>query len=157
MNEKSFPIRMQIGPGGRRMGSGSTKEEGSQIWIADFDGATGTVTAKHRLTNNPTEADGELWSPDGKYILFKSDVYPECGGTAAEESACNAKKVEEAKESRVKAQIFTHLLYRHWDAYKEGKRTHLFVVSAEGTGQNRTAGSSTAPTICERMVGLRSE
>ena len=27
----------------------------------------------------------------------------------------------------MKAQIFTHLLYRHWNAYKEGKRTHIFV------------------------------
>src|SRR5205807_2517801 len=27
--------------------------------------------------------------------------------------------------------IFTHLLYRHWNAYQEGKRTHLFVVPAD--------------------------
>src|SRR5207302_3015791 len=34
------------------------------------------------------------------------------------------------KNSKVKALIFTHLLYRHWNAYKEGKRTHLFILSA---------------------------
>ena len=28
--------------------------------------------------------------------------------------------------SKVKALIFDHLLYRHWNAYKEGKRTHIF-------------------------------
>ena len=28
----------------------------------------------------------------------------------------------------MKAQIFTHLLYRHWSAYKEGRRKHIFVV-----------------------------
>ena len=138
--------RPRWAPDGKRFAFVSTKENGSQIWIADFDGATGTVTAKHRLTNIPTEADGELWSPDGKYILFKSDVYPECAGTAAEEAACNAKKVEEAKNSKVKVQIFTHLLYRHWDAYKEGKRTHLLVVPAEGTVTNRTAGSHSTPS-----------
>src|SRR5213082_3943567 len=53
---------------GKRFAFVSTKENGSQIWIADFDGATGTVTAKHRLTNMATEADGELWSPDGMNI-----------------------------------------------------------------------------------------
>ena len=42
--------------------------------------------------------------------------------------ACNAKKLKEAEQSKVKAQVFTHLLYRHWNAYKEAKRTHLFVV-----------------------------
>ena len=44
------------------------------------------------------------------------------------ETSCNARKLKEAEESKVKAQIFTHLLYRHWNAYKEGKRTHIFVL-----------------------------
>ena len=47
---------------------------------------------------------------------------------ASEEQACNAKKLKEASKSKVKAQIFDHLLYRHWNAYKEGKRSHIFVI-----------------------------
>src|SRR5256885_8134073 len=39
---------------GKRVAIGSTKENGSQIWIADFDSSTGTVTTKHRLTNIAT-------------------------------------------------------------------------------------------------------
>src|SRR6185437_13540855 len=88
--------RPRWAPDGKRFAFVSTKENGSQIWIAEFDGATGTVTAKHRLTNVPTEADGELWSPDGKYILFKSDVYPECALHAEGEFFCNRTKVTEA-------------------------------------------------------------
>src|SRR5437870_3121524 len=115
----------------------STKENGSQIWIADFDSSNGTVTTKHRLTNIATEADGELWSPDGKNILFKADVYPECDGTPAEEAACNGQKLKQSKESKVSAQIFTHLLYRHWNAYKEGRRSHLFVIAIGVCGDDR--------------------
>src|SRR5947199_8002573 len=122
--------RPRWAPDGKRFAFVSTKENGSQIWIARFDNEKGVVTGKQRLTNIPTEADGELWSPDGKYILFKSDVYPECQGGAEEETSCNAKKVEDVKNSRVKAQIFTHLFYRHWNAYKEGKRTHLLLANA---------------------------
>src|ERR1019366_337460 len=41
---------------------------------------------------------------------------------------CNEKKFQAAEKSKVKALIFDRLLYRHWNAYKEGKRSHLFVV-----------------------------
>ena len=33
--------------------------------------------------------------------------------------------------SKVKAQIFTHLLYRHWDHYTGDKRSHLFLASVD--------------------------
>jgi dipeptidyl aminopeptidase/acylaminoacyl peptidase len=129
--------RPRWAPDGKRFAFVSAKENGSQIWIADFDGATATVTGKHKLTFIGMQADGELWSPDGKSILFKSDVYPECDdGIFVREYNCNLGKLAVAKKSKVKAQIFTHLMYRHWDAYKEGKRTHLFVMPAPAADES---------------------
>ncbi len=120
--------RPRWAPDGKRFAFISTKEGGSQVWIAEFDGARGAVTEAHRLTTIETEAGGELWSPDGKNILFTSDVYPECDGDPRKEAACNAKKLEATERSKVKALIFEHLLYRHWNAYREGKRSHIFVI-----------------------------
>jgi dipeptidyl aminopeptidase/acylaminoacyl peptidase len=122
--------RPRWAPDGRRFAFISTKEGGSQVWIADFEGVAGTVTRVHQLTHIATEAGGELWSPDGKNILFTSDVYPECDGAPSEELNCNDKKVREAKDSKTKALVFDRLLYRHWNTYKAGKRTHILVVSA---------------------------
>jgi dipeptidyl aminopeptidase/acylaminoacyl peptidase len=141
--------RPRWAPDGQRFAFLSNKEGSSQIWIADFDGAAGTVTGVRKHTAIATEASGELWSPDGKNILFTSDVYPECDGAPAEEQDCNAKKLKEIQDSKVKALIFDRLLYRHWTAYKAGKRSHLFVVPdvlASARGGDRSApGSGIAP------------
>jgi dipeptidyl aminopeptidase/acylaminoacyl peptidase len=130
--------RPRWAPDGKQFAFISAKEGGSQVWIADFDAAAGSVTGVHKLTSIATEASGELWSPDGKNILFVSDVYPECDGAPAAEQDCNAKKLKELQESKVKALIFDRLLYRHWNAYKAGKRSHIFVIEVPKGNSNVT-------------------
>jgi dipeptidyl aminopeptidase/acylaminoacyl peptidase len=122
--------RPRWAPDGKRFAFMSTKEGGWQVWIANFDGNAGRVTGTFQLVSMATEAGGELWSADGTNILFTSDVYPECDGPQEKEAACNAKTLEEHAKSKVKALVFDRLLYRHWNAYKEGKRSHLFLVAA---------------------------
>ena len=117
----------RFSPDGKQILFETTREGGQQIWLTPFDTAAGTIGEAHRLTNISTEADGAIWSPDGQNILFASSVYPDCN-----DDACNKQRDEERSQSKVKARIFTHLLYRHWTAFTGDKRSHLFLVPASG-------------------------
>lgn len=94
----------------------------AQIWIMKPDGSD----AK-QVTRLSTEADGVLYSPDGKRFLFTSEVYPDCP-----DDACNSKKLEAEKNSKVKARSYTSLLYRHWTQFQGARRKHLLTVPVEG-------------------------
>src|SRR5438552_9259780 len=95
--------------------------------MCDFNSNSGALAGKpHQVTDISTGADGGIWSPDGKNIVFVSAVYPDC-----KDDTCNKQRDEELKKSKVKAKIFTRLFYRHWNAFTEFKRSHLFVVSAD--------------------------
>jgi len=104
----------------------------SQIFLAPWDDATGTFGTPKPLTSVSTGADGPVWSPDSQRILFVSRVYPECSSEESwlEQNTCNKRREDAAAASPVKAMVFDHLLYRHWDHYVGDKRSHVLVVSA---------------------------
>jgi dipeptidyl aminopeptidase/acylaminoacyl peptidase len=109
----------------------SARENGQQIWLADFDPATGATSNARKLTSISTDADNAKWSPDSKFIVFTSAVYPDCPAISPESSSgdrCNEERDKGAADSKVKARIFDHLLYRHWNHFTGDKRSHLFLV-----------------------------
>ncbi|HVN03974.1 MAG TPA: S9 family peptidase [Bryobacteraceae bacterium] len=101
----------------------SSRSGSSQIWMMDADGSN-----PKQITNLATEAGGILFAPDGKHLVFTSDVYPQCGAG----DACNQQALEAEKNSKVKARIYTALLYRHWNHWEGARRSHLLAVAATG-------------------------
>src|SRR5258707_6864877 len=119
--------RPRFPPDGKRLIWTSKATDPTQIWICDFDSNAGALVGMpHQVTDISTGADGGIWSPDGKNIVFVSAIYPDC-----KDDACNKQRDEELKKSKVKAKIFSRLFYRHWSAFTEFKRSHLFVVPAD--------------------------
>jgi dipeptidyl aminopeptidase/acylaminoacyl peptidase len=118
--------RLRFSPDGKQVLFTAVRNGASQLYVQPFHSETGTLIASPwQVTNISTEADGGIWSPDGKQVLFLSAVWPHC-----KDDACNKAKDEAAEKSKVKAKIFDQLLFRHWNAYGDGKRSHLFLIDS---------------------------
>jgi dipeptidyl aminopeptidase/acylaminoacyl peptidase len=123
-------------PDGGKLAFVSARDGESQIWTIDVSSG-----ALNKITSISTGAGDPIWSPDGKWLAFPSDVYPEC-----KDDACNKRRAEEVAASKVKAHVAERLLYRHWKSWKDGMRSHVFVVSsAGGEARDLTPGDYDAP------------
>lgn len=106
----------------------STHEGAPQIYSIQSDG-----TNLIRLSNVETGVDGFAIAPDGKHIAYAStipmipqvkDKYPDLDKSTG--------------------MIFDDLMYRHWDAWDDGARSHIFIAPLEngkvGQGKDIMAG-----------------
>jgi dipeptidyl aminopeptidase/acylaminoacyl peptidase len=114
--------RPRWSPDSKRIAFVSNRGGTSQIWLMDADGGN-----PKQVTNLATEAGGVLFAPDGKHLVFTSSVYPECP-----DEACNSRRLEENKNSKVQARVYSALLYRHWSEWQTARRSHLFSVEVTG-------------------------
>jgi dipeptidyl aminopeptidase/acylaminoacyl peptidase len=134
--DKASSSQPRWSPDGKQIAFISARDGAPQIWMMDTSGGN-----LKKVSNSALGADNPVWSPDGRLLAFTSEVYPECS-----DDACNKKRDDEASASKVKAKIADRLLYRHWNAWKEGKRSHLFIVSsAGGAARDMTPGDYDAP------------
>src|SRR5260370_6511066 len=106
-------------PGGRTIAFIRTNDGQSNLWLLPLSGGD-----PHPLTSISTGIADPLWSPDGKWIAFSNDVYPECGG----DDACNKRIADRWSNGKLKAHMAAALLYRHSTQWKAGTRTHTFVA-----------------------------
>ena len=135
-NDEHSSASPRWSPDGEKLAFISARDGEDQIWTIDVSSG-----ALKKITSLSTGAGDPVWSPDGNWLAFASDVYPECLS-----DACNQKRAEEKAQSKVKVHVATRLLYRHWKSWKDGTRSHVFVVSVNGgEARDLTPGDYDAP------------
>ncbi|NOT32236.1 MAG: S9 family peptidase [Planctomycetes bacterium] len=100
----------------------SSRSGSMQVWRIPAGGGEAEA-----LTTLPLDVSNLAVFPDGKRLLFSLDVYPELA-TLAETAARDAA----AEANPVKARVYESLLFRHWDAWEDAKRSHVFVWTIGG-------------------------
>ncbi len=109
-------------PDGRSVCFVSSRSGSSQIWRIRIDGGEA-----EKITDEPLDAGNLVVSPDGKYIAFTMEVFPDCK-TPTE----TKEKLDEIEKRKASGRIYDSTFVRHWDTWKDGRRSHLFVMPLSG-------------------------
>jgi len=99
----------------------SSRSGSSQVWRIRTDGGEA-----QQITDLPLDVANLIVSPDGAHIAFTMEVFP--GRTPAETKTA----LDEIKKRKSSGRIYDRLFIRHWDTWKDGRRSHLFVMPVDG-------------------------
>lgn len=99
----------------------SSRSGSSQVWRISPAGGEA-----EQVTKLPIDLNGFHLFPDGKRLAIAADVYPD-----AKTLAETAKRDDDRAKSKVKARVYTELMFRHWDTWEDGKFSHVFVWSPD--------------------------
>jgi len=126
-------------PDGKRLAFLSNRDGSWQIWLVELAGGEPS-----KVTSFPTGVDSFKWAPDGRSFVIASAVFTDCSDVA-----CLDRRVKARDKAVVKARVAERLLFRHWDSWQEGLRTHLWKVALGGSEApvDLTPGEHDAPTF----------
>jgi dipeptidyl aminopeptidase/acylaminoacyl peptidase len=102
-------------------------DDAAQIYVLNLAGGEA-----ERITSLSTGARGPLWSPDGKQLLFISEVYP----GAADDDA-NKKAAKALKDRKYNVRAYDGFPIKYWDRWLDEKKAHLFVQEAKAGAKPR--------------------
>ncbi len=98
----------------------STRSGSSQVWRIALDGGEAEP-----VTDVPLDVGNLVLSPATDTMAFTLEVFAGC------DIACTTERLDETASSPTTGMIFDRLFIRHWDTWKDGRRSHVFVRGLE--------------------------
>ncbi len=102
----------------------STRSGSSQVWRIGVNGGEA-----QQITRLPLDVGNLVVSPNGERLGFTLAVFPDCG-----DLSCTTERLAEREADPTTGVVFDRLFIRHWDTWKDGRRSHLFVMPSDGSG-----------------------
>ena len=102
----------------------SSRSGSSQVWRMP-GAAPGEAV---QVTKYPLDVGAFALSPDGRQLALAFDVFVDCA-----DLACSAQRAEAAEKRKATGRVYDQLFFRHWDTWKDGRRSHLFVAPVDGS------------------------
>ena len=109
-------------PEGRGLAVTVRRKDRPQVALVEVQRPT---VVRRWLTQLPTGAREPSFSPDGRWVVFESRVFPGC-----ESQACQAKAL--AADEKRRARIYDDDAPRRWTRWRDGRARHLWRVPAGG-------------------------
>jgi dipeptidyl aminopeptidase/acylaminoacyl peptidase len=100
-------------------------EDSKQIWRVEL--ASGK---SKRVSNYPIDVDSFEVSPDGSAIALSMKVFRDC-----DTLACTSKRLDDRGDDKVSGELHNQLFIRHWDTWKDGRRSQLYVATIDDKGK----------------------
>ena len=121
-SHKAVDSNPRWAPDGKSIWFVSARSESSQVWRIAIDGGEA-----EQVTEQPLDVGNLIVAPDGRHIAFTMEVFPDCN--TPDETKDRLDEIEKRKTS---GRIYERIFIRHWDTWKDGRRSHLFVMPAAG-------------------------
>ena len=103
----------------------SSRSGSSQVWRIPAGGGEA-----EQVTDLALDTGNLILSPDGKHVAFTMEVFPDCNSADG-----TKQRLEQQAKRKSTGRIYERIFVRHWDTWKDGRRSHLFVMPSTGKGE----------------------
>lgn len=103
----------------------STRSGSAQVWRLYGQGGEA-----QQVTDLPLDVGAFLLSPDGSRLAFSLEVFADC-----KTLVCSKKKLDALASRKNSGLLHERLFARHWDTWKNGTRSQLFIAGIGEDGR----------------------
>lgn len=111
--------------GDGRLYAMSARSGSMQVWRLPLEGGE-----PEQVTDYPLGIGAYGLSRDGRRIAVSMEVFTDC-----EDLDCTVKRKEERAKDKATGHVYDRIFVRHWDSWKDGTRSQLFVAAIGRDGK----------------------